>query len=320
MKTTTMAATKLISFGRRILPCRKQIRHSSSLILPASSSFSTSTTKPSSWVTTKDLDEGIATIQLHRKPANTLSLEMCQEISNGIRTLADDNKTSVVILSSSLPNNIFSAGLDIIDELYKPDLDRLPKFWSAFQQLFLDLYGSEEITTIAAIEGPAPAAGCMLAISCDYRLMLDAEHVNIGLNESQLGIVAPPWMCQQYIELLGHRRAELALLQGTLFTPQQALEIGLVNELVNDDDESDDAVERASLAKAKELLTIPHSARIAVKLLTRTPLVTNLTNDRERDVDFFCEFVTQKHVQDTIRNYIEALKLAKKLLAESKKE
>lgn len=89
----------------------------------------------------------------------------------------------------------------------KPNQDRLPKFWNSLQQLYLDLYGSR-LAVVAAIQGHAPAAGCFLAMACDYRIMLGGDYCGdagsnnnkddtppkrlfvptIGLNETQLGI------------------------------------------------------------------------------------------------------------------------------------
>ena len=179
-------------------------------------------------------------------------------------------------------------------------------FWRSFQQVFLDLYGTKNLTTIAALEGPAPAGGCMLALSCDYRVSNGSPKAVIGLNESKLGIVAPPWMCQQYIDVLGHRQAELALMEGTLFSPQQALELGLVDDI---DDETD--LQVAAIAKAKAFNKIPQPAKAAVKELTRKPLLESLQQDRDRDVDFFCNFVTAPHVQAAIGRYLQAMAAAK---------
>ena len=286
------------------------------------------TDPPSSWVTTTRLEEDdrIAVLELHRDPANALSLEFCREISGALSELKEDPDTTAVVVASSLPSRIFSAGLDAPTELYRPDPDRLPEFWRSFQLLFLDLYGCTELSTVAALEGPAPAAGCMLALSCDCRAMLRSPNPAvggggpIGLNESHLGIVAPPWMCQQYIDVLGHRKAELALLAGTLFPPDQALEAGLVDELVvveEEEDESnhrdggsDDGISptrRAAIAKAREFADIPAGARTAAKKLTRGPLVETLTRDRDKDIDFFCEFVTSDPVQESLGMYLEAL-------------
>jgi len=312
----TRSSSGIVSFGRRrILPLLHRHKQRSS-----SASFSTSTTTPSPLVTAELLeeDERIAMIRLHRNPVNALSLEMCEEISKAIKTVETEKRTATtMVLASSLPSKIFSAGLDISNELYKPDLDRLPKFWWSFQQLFLDLYGSTSLTTVASLEGPAPAGGCMLALACDYRIMAadspkTKSKSSIGLNESHLGIVAPPWMCQQYIDILGHRKAEISLLSGILFPPNEALNIGLVDELVDPGDEESSlggrsSVDQAAIQKAKEFAAIPAEARAGVKKLTRGPLVKTLTKDREKDVDLFCEFVTSEKVQAAIGQYLQAL-------------
>lgn len=233
-------------------------------------------------------------------------MEMMQSISSAIQEAESDRKIQSLILTSSLPNGIFSAGLELT-ELYQPDASRLPKFWESFQQLYLDLYGSR-LSTIASMGGPAPAAGCMLALSCDYRVMIDNPKCTIGLNESQLGIVAPPWLAQQYIDTIGNRNAELALLLGTLFSPQQALDIGLVDEIAS----SKDDVEGAARTKAAEFVRIPPKARVAAKELTRGAQIAKLANHRQGDTEFFCSFVTSDTVQRTLGAYLEMLAKRKK--------
>lgn len=42
-------------------------------------------------------------------------------------------------------------------------------------------------------QGSSPAGGCLVALSCDYRIMVENPKFSIGLNEAQLGIVAPFW-------------------------------------------------------------------------------------------------------------------------------
>lgn len=256
---------------------------------------------------------------MHRKPANSLSLEMCEAISQAIRTAEADNQIEALVLSSGLPNGIFSAGLELT-ELYQPDPVRLPRFWESFQQVYLDLYGSR-LSTIAAMDGHAPAAGCMLALSCDYRIMTSNPKATIGLNESQLGIVAPPWLCQQFIDTIGQRNAELALLLGTLFSPQQALDINLVDELLpsngqNDIDASLASTDTIAVAlakkKAADFVRIPPKARSAAKELTRGVQIQKLLKNRGEDTDFFCSYVTEDSVQRTLGVYLEMLAKRKK--------
>lgn len=48
-------------------------------------------------------------------------------------------------------------------------------------------------TRPASSQGASPAGGCLMALSCDYRVMADNPKYVMGLNETQLGIVAPFW-------------------------------------------------------------------------------------------------------------------------------
>jgi 3,2-trans-enoyl-CoA isomerase len=356
-------------------------------------SFSTSPPSPSLVTTSiisssdfsddedEDEDDGgsrIAIIRMNNKPVNALSMEMCTELSNAIKTVNEQQSTSddaaatsfsSIVISSSIPT-IFSAGIDIKKELYQPNPKRLSEFWCSFQQLFLDIYGLPG-TTISAVNGHAPAGGCMLSLACDYRIMRNNPKSRIGYNESKLGITAPSyvylfssppkrsndiwrmlstlsssfphyficyiffffshffvshfhcltfyrWMSQQYIDAIGsHHKAELALLLGTLFTPQDALQIGLIDQLVDDDEVANAAndghdmnmniVEMVAIQKAIEFNKIPLIARNNIKKLTRQPLLDQLNNSRQEDSDTFCNFVTSSKVQNFIEKYLNSL-------------
>lgn len=190
-------------------------------------------------------------------------------------------------------------------EMHKPDEKRLTDFWHSFQQLYIDLYGTR-LATIAAITGHAPAAGCMLALSCDYRIMTDSsadkKPATIGLNEVQLGICAPPWLGQQFIDTVGQRHAELGLSLGLLYKPEEARAIGLVDELAP----ADKVLTRAQQEAAK-WSKIPPKARYASKLLARKPRLDHLVSARQADTDFFKSIVMDPKVQKTLDAYLQSL-------------
>lgn len=252
-------------------------------------------------------ETGIGTLTMSRPPANTLSLEMFQAMSNAIQTAENNSALQALIVASSSPK-IFCAGLDLA-EIYQPDSDRIQNFWNSFQQLYLDLYGSR-LSTFAAIGGHAPAAGCMVALCCDYRLW-STTGGKMGLNESLLGIVAPPWLGQQYVDTIGQRRAELALSLGTLFSPQEAFEIGLVDQLVVENDDGDNTVVDAARKEAQKWTQIPIQARIGAKTLTRGRAIQDLKDNRQKDTDSFCSFVLQESVQESLGKYIQQMKKKK---------
>jgi 3,2-trans-enoyl-CoA isomerase len=168
--------------------------------------------------------------------------------------------------------------------MHKPDMKRLIMFWSSFQDLYLDLYGSR-LACIAAMQGHAPAAGCMLALSCDYRIMAETTEKHrptIGLNESKLGIVAPPWLGQQMVDTVGRRNAEISLALGTLYSPEEALKIGLVDLVV-----PLDQVEAKASEAALQWAKIPAQARVASKRMIRKDRLDRLKASRSQDVEHF---------------------------------
>lgn len=227
----------------------------------------------------------------------------CQALSSSIKMAEKDRKVQAYILQSANPS-IFSAGLDIM-EMHKPDPTRLVDFWKSFQQLYLDLYGSR-LAGIAAVQGHAPAAGCMLALSCDYRIMAAGEESRspptIGLNESKLGIVAPPWLGQQFIDTIGRRRAEIALTLGTLYSPEEALGIGLVDKVVPKSE-----VRAAAVEAAQTFAAIPPPAREASKRLLRQERLDHVEATRQADIDHFVEFVTNDKTQANLSAYLAML-------------
>lgn len=230
--------------------------------------------------------------------------ERCTDISAAIKELEASKNIQAVVLSSSNPA-ILSAGLDLT-ELYNPTGERLPKFWNSFQQLFLDLYGSR-LAVVCAIEGHAPAAGCMIAMACDYRVMAASEegkkHGTIGLNEAQFGILAPPWLAQLMIRTIGFRKAEEALSLGTLFSPEDALKIGLVDRVVKSDLVLDTSYEVVS-----QFAKMPSQARFGSKMLARKSYLDELIASRDADVSHFCNFIQNDAVQKGLGSYLDKLK------------
>jgi 3,2-trans-enoyl-CoA isomerase len=223
---------------------------------------------------------------------------MARELSKAIKEIESDSKVQAVVLKSS-NQKIFSAGLDI-QEMNAPDPVRLADFWRAIQNVYVDLYGSR-LATIAAIEGHAPAGGCLLSVCCDYRIMA-AGNARIGLNETNLGIAAPYWLKDMFVETIGRRNAELGLAKGTLYLPQEALAVNLVDEVVPLEEVAGRAVE-----EAERWARIPPKGRVATKEMMRHPAIDQLLADKEKDVTWFCDFLLEEGTQKGIKIYLDSL-------------
>lgn len=221
-------------------------------------------------------------LRLCKPPVNSMSLEMLTSITDSLAEAEADESCRAVIIASA--QKVFSAGLDIT-EMHQPDRERLRDFWYAVQEVWLRT-STSRLATVAAIEGHSPAGGCLLALSCDWRVMSLADPTSrppkpftIGLNETKLGIVAPFWFADSYRYVIGARQADHLLQTGALVTTEQAAAIGLVDEAV----EHEQVMGRA-VAKVKELLAVPDLARHASKMLTRGPMAERLVEARDEDI------------------------------------
>ena len=129
---------------------------------------------------------------------------------------------------------VFTAGLDI-SELYKPDESKLRSYSDLIGQFFLTTWTSK-LPVIAAINGASPAGGCVLACCSDYRIMVDHPKFKIGLNEVKMGLSVPANFSGPMASLIGQRRAEYACQTAKMFSGKEALEWGLIDELVSMED------------------------------------------------------------------------------------
>jgi 3,2-trans-enoyl-CoA isomerase len=245
---------------------------------------------------------GVATVTLNRPPVNSLNLELLTELSNTLTELEKNKCRGLMLTSSS--NSVFSAGLDLL-ELYKPNLDRFKQWWSTLQQTWMKLYGTP-YPTVAVINGHAPAGGCLLATSCEYRVMLN--NFTIGLNETKIGMVAPDWFIASMKNTVGPRQAELALTTGNLFTTDEALKIGLIDEVAANKEEA--------ISKAEKFLhrydNVSPLARALTKQTLRKDAIQDLVKKQKTELENITSFINNEKLQKGLEVYLESLKQKKK--------
>ncbi|WP_329337473.1 enoyl-CoA hydratase/isomerase family protein [Streptomyces sp. NBC_01352] len=129
-----------------------------------------------------------------------------------------------------------------------------------FHATFLKMQSSGTIF-VAALNGSALAVGTEMALACDLRIMADGEHV-IGLTEVLLALTPGGGGSQRLPRLIGRQQALLSILEGRPFTPAEALSLGVVDEVVPQEQVLARSIERAeylSLRSKKSLGAIKRS-------------------------------------------------------------
>jgi enoyl-CoA hydratase/carnithine racemase len=201
-------------------------------------------------------------IKLARPPVNAFNDAMLSAIRDALAAAVRGPARALVL--SGRPG-MFSAGLDVPALLGK-NAAEMHAFWQLFFDVQRQIAGCP-LPIACAITGHSPAGGAVLAMYCDYRVMAQGGF-KIGLNEVAVGIHPGPVIYGILRRVVGARRAELLLASARMLTPDEALAIGLVDELAP----PEEVVDRA-IAWAQNLARLPAAALAATRALARADLI-----------------------------------------------
>lgn len=185
-------------------------------------------------------------VQLNRGKVNAINHDLVKEFRKTMKVLSSDSTVRGVIISGK--PNFYSAGLDL-KEIYYYNEDEIAEFFKDFGNLYLELVKFPK-PLIAAITGHSPAGGTVIAITCDHRVMANAEKFTIGLNEVAVNIQISEDILRAYKFWLGEGLASRFILEGKLLKADEALKVGLVNEICP----VEEVVERAEKQMQKFLI------------------------------------------------------------------
>lgn len=179
-----------------------------------------------------ELRPPLAQVTLNRPNVlNALNAATLAELESVFLHLAADNSVRAILLAGA-GTRAFAAGADI-RELAALSAEEGRAFSQRGQAIFraLETLGKP---TIACIHGFALGGGCELAMACSLRLAADSAR--LGQPEVKLGVIAGYGGTQRLPRLVGRGQALKMLLTGDILTAQEALRIGLVDEVLPADE------------------------------------------------------------------------------------
>ncbi|MCO8277525.1 enoyl-CoA hydratase-related protein [Actinoplanes sp. TRM 88003] len=196
-----------------------------------------------------DVAAGVATVVIDRPPANAVNPELIDEFLTVLPGLARDPAVRCLVLTGV--GRFFIAGADIavMRDLSLDNHVRMRR-WIEVQRL-LELAPKP---VVAAINGHALGGGAELSLACDLRIA--AASAGFGFPEMQLGLFPGAGGSQRLPRLLGLHKAKLLMIEGRRLTAVEALELGLLDEVVPDEDFPAVVAERARDLAAKPTATI----------------------------------------------------------------
>jgi enoyl-CoA hydratase/carnithine racemase len=201
----------------------------------------------------------VGVIHLNRPPMNSYDRGFMDELNTAIDELRFDDELGAAVLVSDNPR-IFSAGADV--QMFQSVSLRFKyAFVNHANEIITKLERTPKVI-IAAINGHALGGGLEIALACDLRFAGEGDY-RLGLPEVALGLLPGTGGTQRLPRLVGKARAMDLMIRGERITPQQALEIGLVNQLFP----ADQLVEK-SIEYANQLANGPTYAIGNIKLAT----------------------------------------------------
>lgn len=242
-----------------------------------------------------DVIDQTAQITMHREPVNAINHDLTTEINDAYRLAGDDDSVRSIVLTSAF-DRAFSAGMDL-EMMAEGSGLQLRRFLETLYFEMHDLQYRMGKPTIAALTGPARAAGVTLAVSCD--VLIGSETASIGYPEIEVGLI-PAMHFVHLPRQIGRHKAFELLFTGDSIDAEEAARRGIYNHVVP----QDEVLERAH--------------EMAASFNNKSPLVMELARDsymRAQDLDYrrnienvvetICNIVETEAAQEGLRAYVE---------------
>ena len=241
-----------------------------------------------------EFKEGLGTLTLNRPPVNVLNIAMMEEINHALSAWQGEKDLKVVLFNAK--GKCFSAGVDVGEHMG----DLAPKMIEVFHRMFrlMDKLGA---VTIASVYSSCLGGGCEVAVFCD--LVIAGEGAKLGQPEIQVGVF-PPIAAQIMPRIIGRKGAMDLILSGRIITAAEALQMGLINKVVKDED----------LEKETEAFVKPY-LKLSAEVLrqTKKAVMLGLRDDLEPSLkvieDIYLNQLMKSHdAQEGLKAFLEKRK------------
>lgn len=218
----------------------------------------------------------VAVITMDDGKANAFSHASIDGIHAGLDRAAAD--AGAVMITGR--EGRFSAGYDLA-VIAASDAERVALV-KAGAELFMRIYGFE-LPVVAACNGHALAAGAVMLMSADTRFGADIDKAKIGLNEVSIGMLLPLFATELAEARLSKRHLTQATAMAQVYNPNQAVDVGYLDHLVDASD-----LHSTALAHAQELATyVRRGAMAGTKNNLRGPMIERVLAGLDADLATF---------------------------------
>ncbi|PSQ24599.1 enoyl-CoA hydratase [Halobacteriales archaeon QS_8_65_32] len=232
---------------------------------------------------TTEMDGHVGVLRIDRPPANAHNLDMILELQRAVEAVRFDETVRVAILGSE-SEKFFSTGYDI-EDLQEESGRHIGKASQTSKEVIMKMRTTDTLF-IAVIDGHCMGGGLEFALACDMRFIGNDSEYNLGVPEVNLGLIPGEAGTQLLPRYVGRSKALRMMVSGETIDPEEAYEIGLVDEI-----HPSEEVEEAAFEFARELVQLPNRAigfdKLAVNEGMELPLWDALAHERELQNQLF---------------------------------
>lgn len=243
-------------------------------------------------------EDGIGRIQFNRpQKLNAVNPEVLTQLEQAVIACESDDDIQVLVLTGN--EKAFVAGADI-KNMATGDITNAYRLTDLTRRV-QDRLADFPRPTIASISGYALGAGCELALCCDFRIASDTAVM--GLPEITLGIIPGGGGTQRLPRLINLGKAARMILLGETVSANEALTIGLVDQVTTPESLEDEVTRLA-----KKLKRLSAVALRAAKTAMRKGLNMSLSDGLQLEQDLFCMLFGTEDQTEGMNAFLEKRK------------
>lgn len=244
-----------------------------------------------------NLDNGIFTITVNRPDKlNAINKTVMEELKLAVEEVYNNPAIRSAIITGAGPK-AFVAGADITEFMGLSKEEGMAVSKKGHDVFFAIENSPKPI--IAAVNGFALGGGCELALSCHF--MIAAENAKFGQPEVNLGLIPGYGGTQRLVQVAGKGRAMELLMSGRTISAQEALQIGMVNEVVPQEN---------LIARVTEILNLINS-KAPVAIAKVIDCVNHFDHSRsgyDHEIEQFGECFATEDMKEGVTAFLEKRK------------
>jgi enoyl-CoA hydratase/carnithine racemase len=243
---------------------------------------------------TLEVKDGVGTIRLDRPPVNALNAQVTAELAELAKEATERDDVRAVILYGG--EKTFAGGADI-KEMATRTYPEIAKFGATLTGTLAAIANIPK-PVVAAVTGYALGGGLELALTADWRVA--GDNVKVGQPEIQLGVIPGAGGTQRLARLIGPSKTKDIVYTGRFVKAEEALRLGIVDQVVAPDD-----VYAAAHKWASQFANGPAVALRAAKAAIDGGLDTDLANGLKLESHLFAALWATEDQRNGMKSFIE---------------